>query len=310
MARIMVVEDEPITAADLEQKLGALGHEVTWVDTGEEAIAEARAIEHDVILMDIRLRSDMSGIDAAQQLRQRSDVPIVFLTAFADPQTVERACATLPHGYLLKPFTERSVATAVQVALTRARAERAQREGARWTELAAHRRIVGMKRSTPRSPRPSRLDPVHITVHLGSIHVGPLSLAPMRPRSFRNFRGNFWAPRRVGAAHSFYAHFKRSTPCRSSRPSWLLLPSACTSAGPFGGTNKYLVGDVSRSCRRIPSISIASRVPGDQCPETLITARRAEAHLVPHPSNAVGRGHQLSSSAITYVRLCRSGLNT
>jgi CheY-like chemotaxis protein len=76
MARIMVVEDEPITAADLEQKLGALGHEVTWVDTGEEAIAEARAIEHDVILMDIRLRSDMSGIDAAQQpspIRRRSN---------------------------------------------------------------------------------------------------------------------------------------------------------------------------------------------------------------------------------------------
>lgn len=137
MARIMVVEDEPITAADLEQKLVALGHSVTaLVDTGEEAVAQSAEQTPDLVLMDIRLRTAMDGIEAARLIRARSDVPIVFLTAFADPDTVDRACEAQPFGYLLKPFTERAVATAVQVALTRARSERAHVERERWMAAA------------------------------------------------------------------------------------------------------------------------------------------------------------------------------
>jgi CheY-like chemotaxis protein len=133
MARIMIVEDEPITAADLEQKVLGSGHEVSaWVDTGEEAVDRAKLLSPDLILMDIRLRGAMSGIEAAQHIRAHSGVPIVFLTAFADQETVTRACKTEPFGYLLKPFSERAVATTVQVALARAGAERAQRERERW----------------------------------------------------------------------------------------------------------------------------------------------------------------------------------
>ncbi|MBI2394138.1 MAG: response regulator [Deltaproteobacteria bacterium] len=133
MARIMVVEDEPITAADLEQKLSALGHEVVaWSDSGEEAIAQARDLSLDLVLMDIRLRGAMSGIEAARQLRRQSEVPVVFLTAFADQETVDRACLAEPYGYLLKPFSERAIATAVQVALTRAAADHARIERERW----------------------------------------------------------------------------------------------------------------------------------------------------------------------------------
>jgi two-component system cell cycle sensor histidine kinase/response regulator CckA len=136
MSRIMVVEDEPVTAADLEQRLTALGHDVSWLDSGEEAVARAPALEPELVLMDIRLRGSLSGIDAARLMREQRDVPIVFVTAFADQETVDRACATQPHGYLLKPFSERSVATAVQVALTRADAERTRLERERWIESA------------------------------------------------------------------------------------------------------------------------------------------------------------------------------
>ena len=142
MARIMVVEDEPVTATDLEHKLTALGHDVVgWSDNGEEAVAQARALAPDLVLMDIRLRGEISGIEAAQQLRQQSEIPIVFLTAFADQDTVDRACETLPYGYLLKPFTERSIVAAVQVALARAREEQARAARERW--LAAGLRSAG-----------------------------------------------------------------------------------------------------------------------------------------------------------------------
>src|SRR5262245_54411543 len=104
MSHVLVVEDEPITAADLEQKLLDMGHEVTWFDTGEEAVHRARDLAPDLVLMDIRLRGDLNGIETARQLREQREVPIVFLTAFADQSTVDRACATQPYGYLLKPF--------------------------------------------------------------------------------------------------------------------------------------------------------------------------------------------------------------
>jgi PAS domain S-box-containing protein len=130
MARIMVVEDEPITAMDLEQMLVAIGHEVAgWSDAGEEAVEKARALSPDLVLMDIRLQGEMTGIEAADRIREEarshgSSTPVVFLTAFADKETVDRACRTSPYGYLVKPFTERSVAAAVQVALTRVEEEK------------------------------------------------------------------------------------------------------------------------------------------------------------------------------------------
>ena len=137
MARIMVVEDEPITAADLEQKLVALGHDVTaWVDTGEDALLQAKATIPDLVLMDIRLRGAMNGIETARQLSREGNPPVVFLTAFADSDTVNEACHTEPYGYLVKPFTEQAVATAVQVALTRARVERVHVERERWASAA------------------------------------------------------------------------------------------------------------------------------------------------------------------------------
>ncbi len=126
MARILIAEDEPITAADLEQTLVGMGHELAgWVDSGEDAVTSTDVARPDLVLMDIRLRGPMTGIEAAEQIRAHSAVPVVFLTAFADEDTVCRACGTRPYGYLVKPFTERTVAVAVQVALARVADDRA-----------------------------------------------------------------------------------------------------------------------------------------------------------------------------------------
>ena len=122
-ARILIVEDEAIVAMDLKLHLEQLGYEVPAMAAGgEEALMLAERLRPDLVLMDISLGAGMDGIEAADQL-QRLGLPVVFLTAFADETTLERAKASGPYGYLLKPFEERSLHTTVEMALTRHRME-------------------------------------------------------------------------------------------------------------------------------------------------------------------------------------------
>ena len=117
-ARILIVEDENIVALDIERSLQRLGYEVVErASRGEEAIEKAAAHRPDLVLMDIRLKGEMSGIEAADTIRKHSGVPIVFLTACADEQTLQRAKLAEPFGYLLKPFDERELRTVIEVAL-------------------------------------------------------------------------------------------------------------------------------------------------------------------------------------------------
>ncbi len=117
-ARILIVEDERIVAEDLRETLGALGYEVVGiVPSGEAAIEQAAAHHPDLVLMDIMLRGNLNGIDAAQHVRDRLDIPVVYLTAYADDATLARAKVTEPFGYLIKPFEERELLTAIEMAL-------------------------------------------------------------------------------------------------------------------------------------------------------------------------------------------------
>lgn len=123
--RIMVVEDEALVALDLTTKLRQLGYEVPGgVFTGEEAVQQAQALLPDLVLMDIRLAGEMDGVEAAQQIHRNLNIPIVFLTAYSDDPTLERAKSAEPMGYLIKPFEQREVYTTVEMALHRSRAER------------------------------------------------------------------------------------------------------------------------------------------------------------------------------------------
>ena len=123
--RVLIVEDEVIVALELQSHLENLGYEVAGtVTSGEEAVLHADALQPDLVLMDIRLSGKMDGIDAARQIRARYEVPIVFLTAFGDEQTLERAKTVGPFGYLLKPFEERDLFATIEVALSKHRTQR------------------------------------------------------------------------------------------------------------------------------------------------------------------------------------------
>jgi PAS domain S-box-containing protein len=116
--RIMIVEDQRLIAADIENTLRKIGYDIAGsFASGEEVVAMAFDLHPDLILMDIRLRGELDGIQAAEAIRARADVPIVYLTAYADEETIARAKATTPFGYVVKPFNERELRAAIEVAI-------------------------------------------------------------------------------------------------------------------------------------------------------------------------------------------------
>ncbi|MGQ9559942.1 MAG: ATP-binding response regulator [Candidatus Oleimicrobiaceae bacterium] len=123
--RILVVEDEAIVARDVECMLQRLGHEVLGIAaTGETAIAKARQMRPDLVLMDIKLRGEMDGVTAAERIANDLSVPVIFVTANSDDLTLQRAKVTTPFGYVLKPFEPRELHIAIEIALYRHAAER------------------------------------------------------------------------------------------------------------------------------------------------------------------------------------------
>jgi signal transduction histidine kinase len=123
-ARILIVEDERIVAGDVRARLRRLGYTVLdSATTGEEAIRLADELRPDLILMDIRLEGPVDGIQAAETIRCRLGIPVVYLSAFADRQTIERAKVTEPFGYLLKPFEDSELHSTIEVALYKQKSE-------------------------------------------------------------------------------------------------------------------------------------------------------------------------------------------
>jgi len=116
--RILVVEDQRLIAADLEITLKKLGYVVVGnVSSGEDAISKADQLRPELVLMDVRLHGEMDGIQAAEMIRDRFNVPVVYLTAYADEDTILRAKKTTPFGYLVKPFNERELRATIEIAL-------------------------------------------------------------------------------------------------------------------------------------------------------------------------------------------------
>jgi signal transduction histidine kinase len=126
--RILVVEDERVVARDIEKRLKKLGYVVSAsVASGEAAVEKVAELRPDLVLMDIRLKGQMDGIEAAEQIRADSDTPVIYLTAYADDATLQRAKVTEPFGYIVKPFDERDLQVAIEVALRRRLSETAIR---------------------------------------------------------------------------------------------------------------------------------------------------------------------------------------
>ncbi len=116
--RILVVEDEGILAIELTEKLEKLGYSVIAVASfGEEAIELAYKHKPDLILMDIVLKGEIDGIEAARKIQSTLNIPIIYLTAYASDDIVKRAKLTEPFGYLVKPYSDRDLEISVEMAL-------------------------------------------------------------------------------------------------------------------------------------------------------------------------------------------------
>ena len=115
---ILIVEDEQIAAQDLKESLQSFGYHISGIaKSGEQAIRMADEETPDLILMDIHLSGNLSGIEAAEQILARHAVPIIYVTAYSNPELTEQAKRTRPYGYIIKPYDERLIRTEIEIAL-------------------------------------------------------------------------------------------------------------------------------------------------------------------------------------------------
>ncbi len=115
---ILVVEDEAIVSKDIQQSLKKMGYNIVGSSaTGEKAVELALELKPDLVLMDIMLKGEMSGIDAAEKIRESINIPVIYLTAYADENTLAKAKVTEPYGYIIKPFKEIDLHTSIEMAL-------------------------------------------------------------------------------------------------------------------------------------------------------------------------------------------------
>jgi len=133
--KILIVEDEIIVAEDIKDSLEELGYIITAIaDSGEQAIQEATITQPDLVLMDIRLKGKIDGIQASETIWNNFKIPIVYLTANSDISTIKRAKNTEPFGYVTKPFRERELHAAIEIALHRHQLEKKLKEREQWLE--------------------------------------------------------------------------------------------------------------------------------------------------------------------------------
>ncbi|MFD1553040.1 DNA-binding response regulator [Putridiphycobacter roseus] len=115
---VLVVEDESIVSKDIQHSLKKLGYSIIGAAaSGEKAYELAITLNPDIILMDIMLKGEMNGIETVEKIRAEKDIPIIYLTAYADKSTLEKAKITEPHGYIIKPFKDVDLHTTIEMAL-------------------------------------------------------------------------------------------------------------------------------------------------------------------------------------------------
>ncbi len=132
-ANILIVEDEAIVAEDLRMTVTDLGYTVVGRgSSADEAVAKALEVKPDLILMDIVLKGDKTGIDASCKIKERMDIPIIFLTAYSDVELIDKALTAKPHAYIVKPFQAKQLLASIEMALYKSQMERRLREAEEW----------------------------------------------------------------------------------------------------------------------------------------------------------------------------------
>jgi len=166
-ARILIVEDEAIIAMEVESQLQGLGYNVTSiVDTGEKAIKKAEEDRPDLILMDIRIKGEMDGIDTAEAIRSQFGIPVIFSTAYLDHDRIDRAKITMPFGYVLKPIQERDLKVTIEMALYVAKVDRERRKVEEELKLEKEKYKIAFQTS-PDAVNINRMDGLYVDINEG-----------------------------------------------------------------------------------------------------------------------------------------------
>lgn len=153
---ILVVEDEGLVASNLANGLRRSGYEVSGIaSSGEEALEKVSTLKPDLVLMDIHLRGKLDGIETAERVRSEFSIPVIFLTAHANPEVLERAKQTHPFGYLVKPIRQVDLVSNIEVALYKHQMERRLRQREAW--LVTTLRCVGDGVIVTDARRPHRI---------------------------------------------------------------------------------------------------------------------------------------------------------
>lgn len=123
--KIMIVEDEAIVARDIRSRLADLGYEIACVcSSAEEAIDKVPDVRPDLVIMDIKLKGELDGIDAGENIYGQYSIPIVYLTAYSDEKLLQRTGKSKPYGYILKPFDSENLRITIEIALYKHEFER------------------------------------------------------------------------------------------------------------------------------------------------------------------------------------------
>jgi PAS domain S-box-containing protein len=137
--RVLIVEDEALIAADLQQRLEQLDYDIVGTsDSAGKAIVLAGVYMPDIVLMDIRLRGAGDGVEAAESIRQNLGIPVIFLTAYSDSQTLERVKPTYPYSYLVKPVRDRELVANITLALHQRETTRQMHTAEAWTSAVLY----------------------------------------------------------------------------------------------------------------------------------------------------------------------------
>jgi len=126
MYRILLVEDEVMISEDLKRTLTSFDYNVIGVfEKGEDALHEVPLLKPDLMIMDIKLEGKLSGIETAQMIRSKQDIPVIFLTAYADNITIENAKSAEPYSYIVKPFDDKELKAAIEITMLKFESQKA-----------------------------------------------------------------------------------------------------------------------------------------------------------------------------------------
>jgi two-component system, response regulator PdtaR len=190
---IFIVEDEAIVASDIEETLKSLGYEVKGIaKSGEIALVKVKELMPDLVLMDIHLATTMDGVETAGKIHVLYDIPVIYLTAYADKALLDRAKVTEPYGYVIKPYDERELHSVIEIALYKHRIEREirKRDAVLFAVSSAVEWLLRISREESRVPRDFKapdirdiLEPIGLALDAGAIGIFKANPDPAGPET-------------------------------------------------------------------------------------------------------------------------------